>query len=199
MPGVTPLRERITRELNTIKGIQQADIAGQSVYLADLANRVINLPLKTAGSTAAETPKAAPEGAKPEAWERLAQDVWKDLRGLVVIRDKALSEPALLFPERRNFLFQNIRLELANARLALLSRDTAGLRASVNTVKAWLNEFFDTQAPAVSTAIASLDGLAKAELSPPMPDLSGLVQDIRQQRAQNAPGAKLGAAETKPK
>ena len=58
------------------------------------------------------------------------------------------SDPALVAPESRFFLRENLKLRLLHARLALLQRDEAAFRADIKAAQGWLNRWFDVEAEA---------------------------------------------------
>ena len=83
-------------------------------------------------------------------------------------------DAALLAPEQAFFLRENLKLQLLNARLGLLARQTASAQADVRAVEALLTRYFDGTAPTVRGAHAALTQL-RAELVPvelPRPDES---------------------------
>jgi uroporphyrin-3 C-methyltransferase len=71
--------------------------------------------------------------------------VWNETRGLVRLTRISRPEAMLISPDQGFFLRENLKLRLLNARLALLSRQTAVASADLQTIQASLPRYFDTQ------------------------------------------------------
>jgi uroporphyrin-3 C-methyltransferase len=103
---------------------------------------------------AAPTPRAAASGTGTATalFDRAALRAWSQqmLSGLrdeahKLLRVSRIDQPeaALLSPEQAFFLRENFKLRLLNARLGLLSRQTASARADLQTASVWLGRYFD--------------------------------------------------------
>lgn len=174
-PGIIPIRQQLMTEINNLRGVQDVDINGQALYLADLVSRVESLPLKkgvVASKSSPEVVEEQPIEISLENWRPILDDVWKQLKSLVVIRKQAVPDAMLFDPERHYFLYQNLRLELASARLSVLRRDSANMQASLKLVNVWLNEFFNTSAAPVKSIIEALEKMQTLNLTPALPDIS---------------------------
>ena len=75
--------------------------------------------------------------------------------------------------------YQNLRLKLDIARLAVLHRDTGNLRASVIDIKAWLLKYFNVADAGVSNILESLTQMAEIQLNPELPDISSSIESLR--------------------
>lgn len=192
-PGLIPVREQIVHDLSSLRAVQRVDINGMALYLADLSGRVSKLPLKDQTPLLEHEPGAAPKKPQIHNWRELVESIWHDLRRLVVIREKTPSGVALLQPEHRLYLFENLRLELASARLAVLRRDSANVQASLDMVSRWLKRYFDTRSSAVSSVLDRLANISRADLKPALPDISGALDALEQYRRSHRPA---GAAAT---
>lgn len=181
-PGVLPLREQITRDIAALETVPQSDVAGLALYLAEMHDRVETLPTKPLADPMPAASGAPPSAAQP-GWKAVLAAVWRDLVSLVDIKDAELPDAALFDPERRYFLRENLRLELAAARYAALRRDTANLRASLRAIEQQLERYYDREDPGVATLRARLGEAATLDLAPPLPDVSASLELVRAQRA----------------
>ena len=186
-PSLLPVRRQVNADLNALKAIPNVDISGLVLNLADLVTRVEQLPLNqpdlntgSEGSTTAE-----PQGDVP-AWKRILTLFWRELKGLVVISREGDAAALSLLPEQRYYLYQNLRLQLETARLAVMQRDTGNLHASVQIVTAWLNQYFDTADSGVNSVLGSMQDMSDIDLNPPLPDISGSLKILRATLAQSA-------------
>lgn len=170
-PALIPLREAIASDRNTLAAIQLPDTTGLAIYLGDLGQRVANLPLKP-GPTAPFTDAPPPAGTQPAPSDAptLLEDLWAEIRPLVVIREAARIDLAALDPATRALIRERLKLELAAARLAVLRHDTEQMRAAIDSAVRLLEEHFDGSAEAISSAVRALVEMRGMDLRPPIPE-----------------------------
>jgi len=169
-PGLIPVREQLLADINRLKATTAIDFTGLALYLSDLAKRVQELPLKTsepAATTAA--PARDPSPDNESGWQWLKSAVWQELKTLVVVKRAGEGGAATLFPEERYFLYQNLRLQLEAARVAVLSRDGEQFQDAVETSMDWLSRYFNTSHNNVSAALDSLEGMTKIDFDEKAP------------------------------
>ncbi|RMX08288.1 hypothetical protein D8I35_04065 [Corticibacter populi] len=112
-----------------------------------------------AGATESAASTASGDGAVPvhPGW---MHRIWSSMRGGVsdLVRVQRIDHPdaALLTVEQAFFLRENLRLQLMNARMGLLARQTASARADLATVQALLLKYYDTGAPRTRHALQTL-------------------------------------------
>lgn len=190
-PGFTGVREAIARELAALQAVTLPDLAGIALTLDTLAGEVGKLPLKDAQVRAAADKSAAvATQAQGDWWQRTQQvlgNIWDALRSLVVVRRNDAPIGPLLAPEQRFFLHENLRLQLATARLAALRGETDIYRSSLKTAAVWVDTHFDTQAAQVAAARAELERLAALDIRPALPDVSVSLRLLRAQMQQIEP------------
>ena len=175
--ALEPVREQLAGDMKRLQELNAVDIRGQALFLGDLANRVNSLPLAGADKGAGKNAEILP--AQPAGQEGVLNALWRELRGLVVIRHEKEKQRTLLAPDQEYFVYQNLRLELESARLSLLRRDTENLHASVASLQKWLAEHFDTNDPVVVKVMASLQQLSSINLDPAVPDISSSLESLR--------------------
>ncbi len=175
-PDLTPVRKALRQDLEALRAVPEVDLTGMALSLGEAIASLDQLPLKGVVRHSTSAPGEGEEtgATQPPArnWKSLLRDLWEELRGLVVIRHEQVTDAALLAPERVDFLYQNLRLELEAARLAVLRRDTANLHRSLATAEGILQRFFDPASRAVQELEQRLAGMRQQELAPPLPDLS---------------------------
>ncbi|MBL0917402.1 MAG: uroporphyrinogen-III C-methyltransferase [Hydrogenophaga sp.] len=88
-----------------------------------------------------------------------------------LVRVSRIDQPdaALLAPEQAFFLRENLKLQLLNARLALLARQLPASQADVLAVETKLRRYFDTRSPAVAGALTSLGRLRRDLVAQDLP------------------------------
>lgn len=123
---------------------------------------------------------APPVEAEASAWQAFAtawRAWWADTfthavratRDLVRVSRIDQPDAALLAPEQAFFLRENLKLQLLNARLALLARQMSASQTDVTAVEARLRRYFDTGSPAVAAALTSLGRLRRDLVAQDLP------------------------------
>ena len=178
-PEVVAIRKQLAADMNALRSVKPVDITGLSLYLIDLVNRVDKLPLRNQPIRPAQeqTDVKLPE-AQP-MWKKLLTEVWNELKSLVVITRTGNDARALLLPEEKYFLYQNLRLQLESARLAVLQRDTENFHASVEIVIDWIGEYFNETDAGLNNIVESLQEMKTLELRPALPDISSSLETLR--------------------
>jgi uroporphyrin-3 C-methyltransferase len=136
------------------------------------------LPLKenavTDGTAATDTLDAS-----LPAWKRLLINVWQEFKGMFTITRTGDNAGATLLPDEKYFLYQNLRLQLEAARLAVLRRDTSSLHESLSVVRSWLEEYFDLRDTSVMNIIQATEKMRSLELSPVLPEVGTSLEALR--------------------
>lgn len=190
------LRKLVSRDIERLKTLPGADVAGIALRLEAILDAVPNLPLAFEQRPAKAKP-VAPEqqglAVQPAAaafdwrsaadWQALAHawfgDMWHELRQLVSIERIDRPDPGLLLPREVFFLRENLRLRLLSARLALLSRDSGSFKSDVTQAGSWLEQYFDMRAPAVQDAHKALQALGKLDVTRTTADLNETLAALR--------------------
>jgi uncharacterized protein HemX/uroporphyrinogen-III synthase len=195
-PALFTIRQTISDEINSLRSVDVPDINGITFKLTSLANAVNTLPLIV------KSPGYHPEGesfaiTKTEGWSETMRDVWNDIKNLVVVRRVDQPIEPLLPPDQRQFLFQNLRLKLEAARVAVLRNDNALLKTNLNEVQDWLKTFFDQDSAAVKNYLTSVAEIESINLKPELPDISKSLREIRKFQAERGLNVEGSAAQNK--
>lgn len=168
-----PLRAEIAEELMSLQSLTTLDIPGMAIQLQTLAAHVDKLRVKKGPEVDfSESPDTADiASTETPAWKQAISDIWQQLRSLVVIRHEQSGEAAVLAPEHRYFLYQNLRLQMESARLALLNADNNSFQHSLKTAITWLDKYFTGEER--DAMLASLNSLAEQKIDVSIPDISG--------------------------
>jgi len=190
-PQFAPVRRALARDIERLKSLPALDAAAVSARIDGLVAAVDSLPLAfdERGAERAAERKEAP-GPERGFLARLGNEVWNELRQLVVVRRIDGAEPPLLPPTQAYFLRENLRLRLLNARLSLLARDEAGYRADLRASQAWIQRYFDAKSKPAAEALAQLKTLLGTSLSFEMPSISESLEAVRgfKSRRERTPG-----------
>ena len=186
-PGWAPVREHIAREITRLKALPVVDLAGISAELTALAEQVEQLPLQNEGvSLVAEQAAAADTAIQvPEEGFDLQQvldDLWLGFTSMMVIRhhDKPIS--AMLPPEQRYFLIQNLRLKLEAAKAALMGRNQSLYEENLSAAADWAASYFAEGDPGVAGFRSQVEALARRDVAPTLPDISDSLRALQARR-----------------
>ncbi len=188
-PGWNGVREKIAQDITALDNARLPDTAGLSARLSALAEQVPQLRL--AGATLGGAPRSAPQkpGTTPRArrsWDTLLNDLWTGFKQTVRIRRNDKPVQAMLPPEQQFFLYQNLRLHLESARLAVARGDRKLYRDSLDTVAQWLDSYFDPNDAHTRAMHKAVDELKAIDVRPPLPDISGSLRALTQREKLNA-------------
>ena len=182
-PHYLSVREQIARDLAAVKAVPVVDLDGLSATLNSALAGLDQLPIAGAHYSPALRTEGDTTDSRPTAQniDELGRLVWGSLSELFRLREHDQAVSPMLPPEREYFLRENLRLQLAAARLALLRNDQMQYRSALSTAREWLQTTFDAADPGVQELVGQLTELAAADISPALPDVSRSLALLRQQ------------------
>lgn len=189
------LRRAMANDMERLRRAPMADLAGQALRIDTLLAAIDSLPLAFERSPGKAAPADGREQASLTLPERLARDVWDEVRALVRIERLDRPDPALLAPANSFFLRENLKLRLVNARIALLQRNGAIWREDIRLAREWVERYFDGNARQTENVLLTLRQLASVDPGEPLPGLSESMSALAQLKAarQRVPAAREGA------
>ncbi|RKZ95432.1 MAG: hypothetical protein DRQ40_03650 [Gammaproteobacteria bacterium] len=170
-PRLYTLRALIADEQLALASVAKVDVEGMAVQLQSALEQVDSLYILMGPElTADEMTDSESTSPLPENWQAAISEAWQEVRSLVVIRHQQDGAAAVLVPEQRYFLYQNLRLKLETARLALLSGQGSVFHASLASAEQWLQQYFvGDERDAMLETVASLQA---EQISVAIPDIS---------------------------
>ncbi len=188
-PQILKIRRVLSQEQEHLGQMTPVDVAGISLALAALAESVGDLPLKgdsdrpqwsdSGDSAQSSVPDKPADDADGESAVRaFSRKVLSDLGDLVRVRRVDETRPPKLDTAARFLAYENLRLQLVGAQLALLRRDAGVFQENLKQARIWLGDYFETGTPVqhFDTQVAELQQ-SKVALS--FPDISGSLALLR--------------------
>ncbi len=181
LADIPALANQLDELVRQVDGWPTANAVGQSASAARTRAAVAREPaVEAAAPGAGDAPAPGADGTAPGAWQQAVArwNAWwsatwehtlRQARDLVRVSRIDQPEAALLAPEQAFFLRENIKLQLLNARLALLARQLPASQADVLAVENLLRRYFDTRSPAVNSALGSLGRLRRDLVAQDLP------------------------------
>lgn len=195
--GLYEARRRVAETLAQLRAARRTDYVALAIELGALAVTVDGLPLKhdfrppVDGKTPPSPPAAGGEKSWwsaarwRETWQAFSAELGADLKDLIRIRKHDSAPGALLAPEQRYFLVENIKLLLLGAQQALLRERPQVARQNLARCETLLREYFYLQDAAVQAALSAVARInAAAGVAPDYPLPQAAIEELRRLRAE---------------
>ena len=184
-PGILEVRRALSQELSALDQVNSADASSIALDLGSLVQTVSTLPLKgdderpdwaTASNNDSSADSAAPASSE-ESQEHgffgaLMGRVSQDLESLVRVRRVDETQLPKLDNSERFLAYENLRLHLLVAQLALLRSDQPLFQKSLVEARSWLTGYF-APSPAAERFEAQLSEMMQIQVEQSIPDISG--------------------------
>lgn len=180
-----PLREAIAQDRLALTSALTVDVPGLYLRLGALSEHVGRLQLPAEGGHApARGEVVAPAVPEPgNAWEA----AWARLRRLVTVRHYDAPLQPMLSEADRDLVRESLRLDLAQAQLALLRGEPAIYRSSLAAAQGRLARYFALLPKAEYEGLQrELKALMEVDIRPALPDLSRSLRALDALTAQPA-------------
>lgn len=182
-PAWLGVRERVADEIAALRAVPRVDVEGLALSLRSLAKRSETLPVLGARYRAGDPRAAGGEtsaaGARGDSWREALDIAWREVKQLVEVRRNDQPVEPMLAPELEYFLYQNLRLQLDAARLALLRGEAPLYLESLRSARDWAATYFDQEHASTQAMLAELDRLREIDIAPPLPDLGEALRELR--------------------
>jgi len=204
LPASSPLRRALTADILLLRQSESVDVASLAVQLDAIADGVDSLPLvadpqapekpartkptvSSSGTseTSAETVRW-PWGISLPSWVPPVSNwgyVFDELQRWVRIRRVDRPDALLLAPEQSWFVRENLKLRIAQARWALLTRNDVALRADLGRAVSILERWFDRDQRSVAQSVEALGRVRTATAAIVIPSMQQSLSAIRLARA----------------
>ncbi len=178
-PRYAIVRRKINQEIASLENVQTADIAGLTVKLKALAERIPSLKLENEVPVLGDVEIELEHSEGPQSTMGHFRELWADIVRLGSVQRIDQAPKPLLVPEQRYFLNQNIQLQLAKAELGLVQNRTSVYSQSLEEATNWLGEYFDTRDQQVVEVIQQINDLKAVSLGQELPNISGSYSELQ--------------------
>lgn len=179
-PELIAIREALAKDINQLEAVHQADLTGLSLKLSAMLTDIDQLKLLTSKPDDAILKEQKKESTEVKDWKALPAAMWHDIKKLIVIREHQGPIKPLLSPEQFFFLSQNLKLQLEQARLAMLNAEPQIYVERITTAKAWVKKWFDSQDSKTRNFLNQLDELLAQNIHPQLPALQNSFAAFKQ-------------------
>ena len=175
-PSLIVLRKALAEDINSLQSIALPDIAGMSLKLNAIVQDVDDLPLLTPEPETAAKRTNGSVRPPVKDWQELPAAMWEDMKKLIIIRDHQGPIKPLLSPKQHFFLTQNLKLQLEQARLALLTGENDVYHERLETAQDWIGNWFDPESNRTIHMQDQLKQLNAVNVQPSLPELTRTYQ-----------------------
>ena len=187
------VRSQIAKEIAAVKKVKVVDVVGIYSKLEMLEEDVakLNVFLPYSGKLKDQQSAREASAAKPAEESTSAEDTKStddinailndallEIEGIVTI--KRLDKPvtAIISPEQKAFITEQLSTKLVIVKLALVQHDDALYQAGINDVQQWLSKNF-TKNAAYKNFLSELEQLKSIQIRSNFPDISKSLKMLR--------------------
>lgn len=179
-PRFIPLRQALAFDIQQLNSTPIIDIVGLSLKLNTIQKQIEALPLKTPDpKTIEKKNQQETQLSQADGWQKIPAAIWQDLLKLFQIQRHDERIQPLLSPEHRFFLVQNLKLQLEQARLALLNNQPVIYKDRIQQAQQWIKRYFNNQHSLSQSVNKNLAELAQAKLNVTLPDISSSLAKLQ--------------------
>lgn len=183
-PATLTIRQALADEIVALENTAAVDIVGLSLRIEEYSQTINQLnPIPTIPVFKTEAPPAQPLLHRDSSWQETLANLLTKLIQAITPRIKSYDDnvKALVLPEHRLYVRQNLLLVLEQARLALLMGEPAIYQQALLKAQMLLNEYFPLQ-DQVKALLTGLQQLAQTQVKTDLPDISLSLTAIRHYR-----------------
>jgi uroporphyrin-3 C-methyltransferase len=176
------LRNDITRQMAALKETRSNDRGALLARLDELKPGLAGLEIRVLAGEAALVPAASDEAPAPadeRSLPNLGRDLLQGLKESVRLRHHDQAVQSLVLSGQEDLLRQNLYLILETARLAVVQEDAGLYRDSLARLEQSSRRYFRTESGLAQTLLRQMEQLRSASMTPPIPDLTPLLEALR--------------------
>jgi len=175
------VRKQLAQDIAAVSSAANTDNEGVYLQLLALAGQVSNVPFSGHKKLATvDVELVSPsERMRDKLLEKLAY-AWRVLKQLVVVKERTVDIEPLLSESQRQLVDARLKLNLAQARSALLLNQPSIYQASLAQAQYLLTKYYQTDTVQQQNILEQITQLTAVELSPVLPDISASQRAIKE-------------------
>ena len=179
-PALNEVRNIIAQEIISLQTLPQPDREGINMQLAELQNKVDQLPLKgRTQPTHQDRTQVNEAPPKLEGWAAVPVAIVDTLKDMVVVNYNDKPVEPLLSTEQIDNLKENLKLKLEQARIVALRGDEKLYKENLELAKEWAQKYFNTEDVTTKKFLDTLAYLETKQVEMKVPDISGSLRSLR--------------------
>lgn len=183
--SIQPLRQALQENISAIQAQPVVNTDELYAKLIAINLQLDKLPLPmTPLQTVAATPVAA-SNTKESTWQAGWQKAVEAFNKVVLVRKMGANDMPLVLPEEKMFLNQNLHAQMQIAMLAVLQRDSAIYKSTLQQMTAWIQKYYVQSSPLTIEVLKQLQEAEAANLQVPAVNIGATLQLFNQYLAAN--------------
>jgi uroporphyrin-3 C-methyltransferase len=167
--SLQPVRERIARDLQTLRAVPVPDRTGLVARLSAIEVQVDQLPLK--GTMVGKRNNAAQTAASQSFFTRIWRSLIATFDRMISVRRIKDGHSEIVSLEEQSLRRQHLSLLTFTAKHAVMRSDQVAFRSTLVEMQSWLAQYFN-EAPIVDAAAQEISAMMAIDLAPALPDIS---------------------------
>ncbi len=164
---VIEIRKSIMADMSHLQAIPQINTTLLYMQLNALNNQIDQLTFPITPLKANANAPVTPTTQDLPWWKAGLQETWDALHKIVIVRRTSPNEQALVLPEEKSFLYQNLHAQMEMVMWAVLHHDQTVYHTSLNRMIAWIHRYFDPDAMITKAMLQNLSALQNINIQPP--------------------------------
>lgn len=163
------IQKSIEADLAALQNAPVVDVGKTYEAMAEIDQHIGTLPLQEVPLVKSGESKNGQQSASSETgWRAWLARFWQAMSDMVIVRHGPSAVLPLVLPEEKHFLYQNAHAQMACAMWGLLHANNAIYHASLSLLVAWVQLYFEKQAPSTQAVIEKLQALQQLNIAPPI-------------------------------
>jgi uroporphyrin-3 C-methyltransferase len=175
------VRKQLAQDIAAVSNAANTDNEGVYLQLLALAEQASSVPFSGYKELADidDTLAEPAEEMQDRLLEKLAH-AWNILKQLVVVKDRTVEFEPLLSESQRQLVDARLKLNLAQARSALLLNQSSIYQASLAQVQHLLTKYYQAGTVQQQSMLEQIIQLTAVEVNPVLPDISASQRAIKE-------------------
>lgn len=170
-PSLNPLRSALLEDINNLESLPKRDPDGVILALSNLESRVDKLMLVGLSLSASDSKDKNEISTDIKDWSNNLSKAWSSfVESFVVINKRDVKVQALLSPEQKWYLQENLRAALAKAEFAVYREQQDIYDLAMQTVSDLLTDYYDLTDNTTNHFFKSIQRLSEQKVSVDHPD-----------------------------
>lgn len=183
-PDIIKVRAAFASDIASLQTITPVDAPGIILKINAIGQQIAALPrVPQPKQLLAATPTKVNPEAKTADWlgriQEVGEQIWLNLKNLVVIHYNAPAAAPLLPPDYYPFVVANIQTQLSMAQWAVLHQQEQIYQASLQQAIDWVTQYYAGNQGNIANVVTQLNALKAMTIRPTVPNLANSLNAIQ--------------------
>lgn len=177
-PALLEIRQSLAADLTNLQATHFTDTAELYLRLETINNQLDQLVLPETPLT--QNKQVVKVDADLSWWRRGLGYTWQALKQIVLVKRIEGPDSALVLPDQKTFLYQNLHAQMETAIWAALHHHQVMYQHSLDQTMNWVKQYFIQSMPLTQTVLQDLQSMREIHVESPAINLSNTLQRFDQ-------------------